>query len=693
MLVLGISGLHRSVAFKEQLVPDLDPRERRMVQGLDSAAALVSEDGVLAAAAQERYRGGKGTNIFPAEAIAACLQSAGASIDDLEFVAHGFRYEPSPVFELDGFARRWFSEVYSEQAQLDVLGEHLPNGLRERRLVRVPHHLSHAASAYLLSGFDEATVLVADGSGETESISLFDGAGPDLHPIRSYPVMSSLGLMYSIVTHYLGFLGGMDEYKVMGLAPYGDSRRYADVADDLIRLGPAGAVTVPLLSFNKDPIERETHRGALRRLAELLGPPRHPDEPVNQRHMDIAATAQDRLQEAILHVLRPVVTGRPPRPLCLAGGVALNCTANGMLAQSGMFSDIFVQPASGDDGSALGAALWQLYQQSPDVPRSRMTMPYWGDGSTAVEAEAALAALSSEYQIERLDDEELAGRVAVLLADGNVVAWFQGRMEFGPRALGNRSILADPTGTHMRAHLNEVVKQRELFRPFAPAVPVEDASRYFDIPAGQEHLYQHMLFVAPVRATCREQLPAVTHVDGSARLQVVDRQTAPGFWRLLRRFGELRGLPVLLNTSFNLRGQPIVRTPAEAVATYARSRIDALAINGYLATRRPALIASPHHALVSATSPREAVAETWRDLLRIADLDDGDNFFGLGGHSALAVECAERLRRLTGRELPLDILFDHPTLADLVAAVVLAPAAHEAAPGDGAVAQENESRA
>jgi carbamoyltransferase len=215
----------------------------------------------------------------------------------------------------------------------------------------------------------------------------------------------------------------------------------------------------------------------------------------------------------------------------------------------------------------------------------------------------------------------------------------------------------------MRAHLNEVIKQRELFRPFAPAVPTEDAGRYFDIPAGQEHLYQHMLFVAPVRAEYRERLPAVTHVDGSARLQAVNRETAPGLWRLLRRFGELRGLPVLLNTSFNLRGQPIVRTPEDAVATYARSRIDALAINGYLVTRQ------------HAPSPREAVTESWRNLLRVADLDDRDNFFALGGHSALAVECAERLRRLTGRELPLDILFDHPVLADLVAAVAHAPGA------------------
>jgi carbamoyltransferase len=676
VLVLGISGLDRSVAFKEQLVSDLDPRERRMVQGLDSAAALVSEDGVLAAAAQERYRGGKGTNIFPADAIAACLRTAGVAIADVDYVAHGFRYEPSRLFELDGFTRRWFNEVYREQVQLDLLDQHLPGGDWARRLVRVPHHLAHAASTYHLSGFDEATVLVADGSGETESITLFDGAGGELRPRRAYPVMSSLGLLYGIVTHYLGFLAGMDEYKVMGLAPYGDPHRYADVAGDLIRLGPAGRLAVPLLGFDKDPVERETHRGAIRRLAELLGPPRHPDEPVSQRHMDIAATVQGCLQEAVLHVLRPVVAGHPPRPLCLAGGVALNCTTNGLLARSGMFSDIFVQPASGDDGSALGAALWQLHQQVPDAPRRRMTMPYWGDEFTGTETEAALVALGPGYHVERLDDEELLGQVAALLVAGNVVAWFQGRMEFGPRALGNRSILADPTAGYMRAHLNEVVKQREEFRPFAPAVPVEVAGRFFEIPAGQESLYQHMLFVAPVRAGYRDRLPAVTHVDGSARVQVVVRESAPRFWRLLHRFGELRGLPVLLNTSFNLRGQPIVRTPAEAVATYARSRIDALAIDGYLATRL-----SPRRGSLpgSEVALRVAVVEIWRDLLAVATPQDGDHFFGLGGHSVLAVEFAERLRQLIGRDLPLDILFEHPILADLLAAL----AVEAAVPGEG----------
>jgi carbamoyltransferase len=335
--------------------------------------------------------------------------------------------------------------------------------------------------------------------------------------------------------------------------------------------------------------------------------------------------------------------------------VALNCTANGVLAGSGLFSDIFVQPAAGDDGSALGAALWTLHERAPATPRRQMTMPYWGDAATAAEVEDALAGLGEGYQVERLGAEDLVARVADQVASGAVVAWFQGRMEFGPRALGNRSILADPGGAHMRAHLNEVVKQREEFRPFAPAVPAEDAARYFEIEPGRERMYRHMLFVAQVRADYRDRLPAVTHVDGSARVQVVQRGSAPLFWRLLRRFGAVRGLPVLLNTSFNLRGQPIVRTAAEAVGTYARSRIDTLAIGDFLVTRRDPL--------------REQVARVWREFLAVDGPADADHFFDLGGHSALAVEVAMRLRELTDAELPLDILFEHPQFGDLVAAL------------------------
>jgi carbamoyltransferase len=584
--VLGISGLDRSLGLKERMVPGLDERERRYRQGLDSAAAIVSEDGVLAASAQERHDGVKGTGTFPADAIDACLRMAGITLDDVDFVAHGFCYERSVVQELDDFAGRWYDQVYSKAVQLEVLRAHYPGYDWEHKLVRVRHHLAHAASAYYLSGFQEATVLVADGMGETESTSILTGRGSQLRRVRSYPISSSLGILYSVVTHYLGFLPGMDEYKVMGLVPYGDPSRFADVAHNLTRLSAAGQLSVPVLSRDQSPTERETHRGVVNALEELFGPARHPEAPIEQRHMDVAATLQDCLERSLLHVLREAGRQLSSANLCLAGGIALNCTANGQILRSGQFEDIFVQPAAGDDGTAVGAALWQLHQHVPVTP-VRMTMPYWGDSFSDEQTAVALRALGPEHEVVQLAGDELTTAAAALIAAGSVVAWFQGRMEFGPRALGNRSILADPTRPGMRAHLNAVVKQREEFRPFAPAVLAEEAGKYFEITPGNERIFEHMLFVAQVRDEYRDRLPAITHVDGSARLQVVQRDSAPLFWKLISRLGGHLGMPVVLNTSFNLRGQPIVRTPDEAVATYARSALDALVLGSWLVTRSP----------------------------------------------------------------------------------------------------------
>lgn len=583
MLILGFSGLDRATAFKQRMMPGLDWREQRLVQGLDSAAALVDENGVIAASAQERHDGDKGTGAFPADAIAACLRMAGATMDDVDLVAHGFRYEHSPVFELDDFLSRWYQEVYREEVQLEVLRAHYPDQDWQRKLVRVPHHLAHAASTYHLSGFPDAVVLVADGMGESESTSLFSGRGSRLEKLRSYRIGSSLGILYSVVTQYLGFLPGMDEYKVMGLAPYGDPGAYPEAT--LVLQRPNGDLAIPLLAQERTPEDRETHRGAIRCLEEIFGPARHPDAPITQRHMDIAAVLQESLTESLLHVLREgLPTGETSRNLCMAGGVALNCTANGLIAGSGLFDQIFVQPAAGDDGTALGAALHVLRDRLPATPQ-RMDMPYWGEEFGDAEIEAALATLGSGFQVRHLPGEPLLREVSDLIGAGRVVAWFQGRMEFGPRALGNRSILADPTRPEMRAHLNTVVKQREEFRPFAPAVLAEHAGEYFEIEPGREDVYRHMLFVTQVREKYRHTLPAVTHVDGSARVQVVNRESAPRFHALIRRFGEDHGTPLILNTSFNLRGQPIVRTPAEAITTYARSTLDALAIGDWLAVR------------------------------------------------------------------------------------------------------------
>jgi len=453
-----------------------------------------------------------------------------------------------------------------------------------RKLVRVPHHLAHAASAYYLSGFDDATVLVADGMGESESTSIFSGHYRELRPVRAYPISASLGILYGIVTKYLGFMPAMDEYKVMGLAAYGDPGRFADAIGQLRLLDPDGKLVIPLLSHDRSPVERETHRGVIRKLETIFGPARQPDAPLEQRHMDVAATLQRALEECLLHVLDH--SGLKSPNLCMAGGVALNCTANGLILRRGLFDGHFVQPAAGDDGSALGAALWQLHQCRPAAARTPMTMPFWGESFGDEQIEGAVRTLGPEYHIRKLTEDALLTAASDLITSGSVVAWFQGRMEFGPRALGNRSILADPTMPHMRSHLNDVVKQREEFRPFAPAVIAEEAWQYFEIEPGDEHVFEHMLFVTEVREKYRDKLPAITHVDGSARVQVVIRENAPRFWKLIRKIGDYQGMPIVLNTSFNLRGQPIVRTPDDAIATYARSALNALAIGDYLITRK-----------------------------------------------------------------------------------------------------------
>jgi len=579
-IVLGYSGLGASAAYKREVLPGGDPRTERMRQGLDSAAALLDEQGRIFASAQERHDGDKGTGAFPAAAIDACLREAGADLRDVDLVAHGFDYDPAGDWHAEENLAGWYEHVYARGVQRAMLTEAYPQ-LERTPLLHVRHHLAHAASAYYLSGFDEALVLVADGMGEEHAISVYHGTGAELEPRAHYPVGSSLGILYGALTHHLGFLFNMDEYKVMGLAPYGDPAAFAPVFRKLIRFGPEGSVQIPVIYADRSHVDRETHGAMLRILSDLLGPARLPDAPIGQLHFDIAAALQRRLEEALTHVLTHHLERTGSRRLCTAGGVALNCTANGAILRSGLVDELFVQPAAGDDGTALGAALVALRTRQP-APPVGMTMPYWGQAPAPEQIDEAAGALPADYTVRRLSADALVEAVADLITDGRVVAWCQGRMEFGPRALGNRSILADPRSPSMRGHLNEIIKQREEFRPFAPAVLAEDATAFFDIDDAWLPAYRHMLVTAPVREKYRAVLPAVTHVDGSARVQVVVREQAPLFGSLLSAIGARTGMSVVLNTSFNLRGQPIVRTAQVAVETFARSAMDALAIGDYL---------------------------------------------------------------------------------------------------------------
>jgi len=588
MNVLGVSGLHESVPFKKVALPGLAARDYRIAQGFDSAAALVTDQGVRAAAAEERFTRDKGTGTFPAHAIRYCLAAAALSPDAVDYVAHGFAYEPfRDLFEQDDFGRRQFAEVYSRQAQLRCLHAHLPGGDWDRKLIQVPHHLAHAASAFYVSGFEEALILVADGMGEVHSMTIAVARGRDITTLAQVPALHSLGLLYGVVTLHLGFEFGLDEYKVMGLAPHGDPRRYFGQFMGLIKLEADGTCTIPVLFANRTLEERETYGGTLRQLAEVLGPPRAPDAALDGNHADVAAGLQAALQAALMHTLRYFKAQTGLRNLCLAGGVALNCTANGVIKRSGLFRDMFVQPAAGDDGSALGAALWVQRLHQPDRRLPRMGLPLWGPDYDADAIGRALDEGRCGPPGAFASFDELAREVARRLADGQIVAWFQGRMEFGPRALGNRSILADPRDARMRDRINQLVKKREEFRPFAPAVTAEAAHRFFELDPADAGLYAHMLVVAPVRAAYRDRLPAVTHVDGSARVQTVSRADHPRFWTLLEEFGKITGMPVLLNTSFNVRGQPIVCTPTEAVATFLAAGLDALAIGDRLLAPGP----------------------------------------------------------------------------------------------------------
>lgn len=587
MRVLGISGMHNSIEWKKREMPGLDPRQYRIVQGLDSAAALVDDTGVVAAAAEERFTGVKTTGAFPVDAIRYCLQEAGIGMAEVDHVAHGFDYRPAAAQELNDVTARRFDQVYAPTVQRALLARHWPALDWERRFVPVPHHLAHAASTFHLSGFAESLVLVADGMGEAESMTVAIGRGSDLEVVRTVPAAHSLGTLYGAVTLYLGFEFGMDEYKVMGLAPLGDRTRCFAEFMRFIQLGEDGSFTVPVLAgTGRSWLEHETLEGVGRALTGAFGPPRRPGQPIEQRHMDVAAGLQAALQATLLHVLRAARERTGQRNLCLAGGVALNCTANGMISRSRMFDGMFVQPASGDDGSALGAALWVHARRSGVRPRGRMGMPFWGPGYPAAELAAVAASEPSSCAARGYADfGDLAGEVARLIAAGDVVAWFQGRMEFGPRALGNRSILADPRSPHMRDHLNAIVKQREDFRPFAPVVRQEDADRYFEIVPGAAERYAHMLLVVRTRAEHRDTLPAVTHVDGTARVQVVRREDNERLWELLGAFGALTGVPVLLNTSFNLRGQPVIRDPELALRTYLSSNLDHLVLGDHLISR------------------------------------------------------------------------------------------------------------
>lgn len=573
----------------------------------DSAAALVVESEIVAAAQEERFTRIKHDSEFPRHAIEYCLHEAGMDARELDFVA--FYDKPFLKFErlletYVAFAPRGFESFrmampvwLKEKLFLkSLLAKHLSELASDQdwqdRLLFAEHHQSHAASAYYPSPFDRAAILTMDGVGEWATTSTSIGIGSRISVLREIHFPHSLGLLYSAFTYYTGFRVNSGEYKVMGLAPYGKPIYARLILEHLIDVKEDGSFRLNLDYFDFCTGLRMTNE----KFHSLFGgPPRSPDSHLTQRDMDLAASIQAVTEEVVLRLGRSVARETGERNLCLAGGVALNCVANGKLLREGLFDRIWVQPAAGDAGGALGAALLAVHQFK-GAPRTvhagtdAMKGSYLGPGYGQGDIEHRLAGAGARFI--SLSDDDLIRRTALALAEGKAVGWFQGRMEFGPRALGARSILGNPRDPGMQKSLNLRVKFRESFRPFAPSVLREDLSDWFDLDDDSPY----MLLIAEVKErhrrvmTADEQdlfgieklnvprssIPAVTHVDYSARIQTVHADTNPQFHALLSRFKELTGCPILVNTSFNIRGEPIVCTPEDAFRCFMGCGIEVL---------------------------------------------------------------------------------------------------------------------
>ena len=580
----------------------------------DSAAALVIDGRIVAAAQEERFSRTKHDAAFPAAAVDYCLREAGLHRRQLDYVA--FYDKPLTKFER-------LLETYLAYAPAGFRSFRLamPLWLKEKLFMRstirkrlagakapivfLDHHESHAASAFFASPYDEAAILTLDGVGEWTTTSQGIGRGNRIELCSHLQFPHSLGLLYSAFTYYCGFRVNSGEYKLMGLAPYGEPVYRDLILEHLIDLKEDGSFWLDVKHFNFCQGLTMTGRSFHRLFG---GPPRAPESRIEKRHADLAASIQQVAEEVILRMGRHVHGRTGQKNLVLAGGVALNCVANGRLLREGPFESIWIQPAAGDAGGALGAALfvWHQLLQQPrqPAPGDAQQGSFLGPRFEGRQIESFLKRAEVPYR--RFDDEqELLGHAVALLARGDIVGWFQGRMEFGPRALGARSILGDPRRPHMQAAMNLKIKFRESFRPFAPAVLREQAAKWFDLKPGQESPY--MLLTAPLLAQRRVEIPlaqqaiiesdgdlcrrvsmvrsavpAITHVDYSARLQSVDAQRNPRFHRLLTEFYRREGCPMLVNTSFNVRGEPIVCTPQDALRCFLATDMDALVMEDFV---------------------------------------------------------------------------------------------------------------
>ena len=580
----------------------------------DAAAALLRDCQLVAAAEEERFTRVKHDYSFPSNAIRFCLEAGGITGADLDYVV--FFEKPFRKFDrilmtvLQTYPQSW--RVFRESMitwMIDKLwvGNTIEAevGVPKRKVLFCEHHLSHAASAFLCSPFDEAAILTVDGVGEWVTATWGVGRGEEIRLHKQMEFPHSLGLLYSAFTAFLGFEVNEGEYKVMGMAPYGRPS-YLDKVWKLVRPNSDGSFSLDMDYFC---FHHSTDRTFNGRFVELFGEPRPPkmhfyteasgfpkyfgERPanyedmcqLNQHYADIAASIQCVTEELLLAMARRLYEQTRLKRLCIAGGVGLNSVANSRILRETPFEELYVQPAAGDGGGALGAALW-AYNTLLGQPRSfQMDHAYWGRGYSPGEISAFLEQNNIPHRWLEHDDQ-LFDLTVDLLMQGKVVGWFQDRFEWGPRALGNRSILADARNPEMKDIVNTKIKFREPYRPFAPSVLAECAETYFDLPDAERHYpARYMLYVVPVKPPQQGILPAITHVDGTGRLQTVFRNESPRYYQLIERFGQATGVPVVLNTSFNLRGEPIVNTPENAFHTFSKSEMDALVLGNFLVVK------------------------------------------------------------------------------------------------------------
>jgi carbamoyltransferase len=553
----------------------------------DAAACLVHDGLVVAAAEEERFNRDKHHSGFPKNAIRFCLNQGRINPEQLDYVV--FYEKPFVKFNriLETYITQWPRSFGAFRRAVPLWLKSRLNmrkqiakelNIDEDKIYFGDHHLSHAASAFLVSPFSEAAILTTDGVGEWATTTIGYGKGTTIKIEKEMKFPHSLGLLYSAITSYLGFRVNDAEWKVMGLAPYGEPR-YVDKFLDLIDIKEDGSfrLNMKYFAYHYSPVESIN-----RRLEKHLGrPKRQKEQEIDQFYTDIAASGQKVVEDVIVKIADNLHKTYKTDYLTIAGGVGLNSAANWRIMQKTGFKDIFIQPASGDSGGALGAAI-AFYNLTLGKDRKyRMEHAYLGPEYTDEDIRAMLDNYGARYQ-KITDQKKLVDETAKMMAQDQVIGWFQGRMEFGPRALGNRSILANPKNPKMKEILNSKVKFRESFRPFAPSVTHEDSPEYFDISIDAPY----MLLIPDVRPDKKDLLPAITHVDGTARLQMVKKETNPLYHQLLNAFKKITGVPVLLNTSFNVRGEPIVMSPEDAYSCYMRTGIDALVMGSYLLTEK-----------------------------------------------------------------------------------------------------------